>query len=186
MQLKNKKGIVAHRVVPQFPMGRGTGYRNDELTPTELIQLNDRLHQVSQIPSEGAQKADSAPPKRGAKGRRRNHCGAGLAEVSVDPEGWVYPCRLLQDPQFRTRNIRDQRLAHIFETDPILKTIQSRMVDKLHPCKTCIIKNDCGGGCRGIHFSFSQEHTQSHPLFCAHLRRAFALKLWQSQVEVVD
>jgi len=185
LQLKHKKGIGKHRIVPQFPMGRGVDYREDELTPTELVQLNDRLDQANRnLVHRQPEELGSKPPKSGGKGRRRAHCGAGLGEVSVDPEGWVYPCRLLQAAQFKTKNIRDQRLSEIYRTDATLKTIQGRTVENLHPCKTCIIKNDCGGGCRGIHVSFSQEHINSHPLFCAHLRRAFELKAWKATGEV--
>jgi len=183
VQLKRKQGIGEHRIVPQFPLGRGVDYRKDELTPTELVQLNDHLDQVKRTVSEPANPV-AAPAKASPKGIRRSHCGAGLSEVSVDPEGWVYPCRLLQDAPFKTKNIRDERLREIYRTDRTLQTIQSRTVERLHPCKTCIIKNDCGGGCRGIHVSFSHEHIRSYPLFCAHLRRAFEVKAWRSTGKV--
>ena len=52
------------------------------------------------------------------------------------------------------------------------------MVDTLTPCKTCIIKNHCGGGCRGVHFSYTQDYLDAHPLFRAYLRRSFEAKAW--------
>jgi radical SAM protein with 4Fe4S-binding SPASM domain len=114
----------------------------------------------------------------------RDHCGAGLSEVSVDPEGWVYPCRLLQYARFKTDNVRARRLKQIFEDHAILRNIRSTTTKDLNPCKTCIIRNHCGSGCRGIHFSFTHDYIKSHPLFCAYLRSSFELQTWASTGEV--
>jgi radical SAM protein with 4Fe4S-binding SPASM domain len=87
---------------------------------------------------------------------------------------------LLQYPMFRTENVRDKRLAEIVTTNPALAGIRASVTETLHPCKTCIIKNHCGGGCRGIHFSFTHDYVKAHPLFCAYLRRAFESQAWAS------
>jgi len=183
LRLGRTRRLGQHRIVPQFPMGRGACSRNDELTPTELLQLNDQLSDVKRD-LEDNESCVTMEGAYGKKGLRRNHCGAGLSEVSIDPEGWVYPCKLLQYPQFRTQNIRDARLMDIFRNNPLLRSTQGKVVDTLHPCKTCIIKNDCGGGCRGIHVSFTQEYSQTHPLFCSYLRRAFEVPAWGSTGDV--
>lgn len=180
LQLGQTRQIGQHKIVPQFPMGRGACNRNDELTPNELIHLSDRLHIAICDMAEDTQACIKPEGAYNAKGKRRIHCGAGLSEVSIDPEGWVYPCKLLQYPQFRTQNIRDARLADIFANNPLLGSIQGRVVDTLHPCKTCIIKNHCGGGCRGIHYSFTQEYINAHPLFCTFLRHSFEVEAWNS------
>jgi radical SAM protein with 4Fe4S-binding SPASM domain len=178
-RLIRTRRIGQHKIVPRFPMGRGASSRNDELTPTELLQLSDHIHNANRDLENGHSHV-KPEGSYGKKGIRRNHCGAGFSEVSIDPEGWVYPCKLLQYPQFRTQNIRDARLKDIFHNDPLLGSIQSRVVDTLHPCKTCIIKNHCGGGCRGIHVSFTQEYIQAHPLFCSYLRRSFEVQAWEN------
>ncbi len=171
-----------HRIVPQFPMGRGGGSRarSGELTQEELLGVPDRLRQANREASQAGETRVSAEGNYTDKMVRRNHCGAGLSEVSIDPEGWVYPCRLLQYPQFRTGNIRNQKLADIIAEHPALRSIRATVVDTLMPCKTCIIKYQCGGGCRGIHFSFTHEYVKAHPLFCAYLRRAFEARAWAS------
>jgi radical SAM protein with 4Fe4S-binding SPASM domain len=182
-RLVRTRQLGQHRIMPQFPMGRGACARDDELTPTDLLHLPEHLHAIQQeVEDERAgMKIEGAYSQ---KGLRRNHCGAGLSEVSVDPEGWVYPCKLLQYPQFRTQNIREARLGEIFRRDPLLRRLQGTSVETLHPCKTCIIKNHCGGGCRGIHVSFTQNYMQAHPLFCAYLRRAFEGQAWGSTGDV--
>ncbi|HLN63615.1 MAG TPA: radical SAM protein [Symbiobacteriaceae bacterium] len=180
-----KRKIGTHKIMPQYPMGRGAENRYGELTVPELLGLNDRLNQVNiDLESEGEGELRAPNEAKGtSKGTRRAHCGAGLAEVSVDPEGWVYPCKLLQYTELRSDNIRDRRLAEIV-THPVIAGTAKRVVDTLHPCKTCIVKNHCGGGCRGIHYSFTGAYTETEPLFCAHLRRSFEVYAWSTTGEV--
>src|SRR5262245_57697830 len=146
-----RRPVGQHRIVPQYPMGRGADTRWDELTPGELLDLDDNLHRVTEaldaVPDEN-RTAHCTRASTSSKCVRRSHCGAGLSEVSVDPEGWVYPCKLLQYEQYRAGNVRDRRLVEIFAADPILARFQRPFVNTLQPCTTCIIKNHCGGGCR--------------------------------------
>jgi radical SAM protein with 4Fe4S-binding SPASM domain len=182
----NQKRVDQHRITPQFPMGRGACSRSGELTSSEILNLSDQIYHakrdlVGGNESETKHKIDG---NYNNKGIRRNHCGAELSEVSVDPEGWVYPCKLLQYPQFRTGNIREQPLVDIVNNHPSLQSTRSRVADTLAPCKSCIIKNHCGGGCRGIHFSLTNEYIKSNPLFCAYLRRSFEGQAWASTGDV--
>jgi len=142
--------------------------------------LNDRMYRLNQELDEQQPRKVRAEGESVDKGSLRSHCGAGLSEVSVDPEGWVYPCKLLQYPQFRSGNIRESRLGKIYDTHAVLKLARATTVKQLEPCSTCIIRNACGGGCRGIHFSFTNEYIKSHPLFCAYLRRAFEGRAWKT------
>ena len=75
-----------HKVVPQFPMGRGGGSREDELEPDELLALNDRMQQAERDLGPHEKRAGVEGESSG-KRQLRKHCGAGLSEVSVDPEG---------------------------------------------------------------------------------------------------
>jgi radical SAM protein with 4Fe4S-binding SPASM domain len=176
-----RRRIGDHRIVPQFPMGRAQGRRarRGELTPEQLLGLNERMQEAAAA-AHCSLEEGSLEGSGGSKMLRRNHCGAGLSEIAVDPEGWVYPCKLLQYPQFRTDNVRDRSLTEIVANHPRLRAARANVVEKLHPCKTCIIKYHCGGGCRGIHFSFTHDYIQAHPMFCAYLRRTFEAKAWQS------
>jgi radical SAM protein with 4Fe4S-binding SPASM domain len=170
--------IGQHRIVAQFPMGRGAHARADELTAQEILNLPDRLHALY---AANARKPRMRPEGTySEKGQLRLHCGAGLSEVSVDPEGWVYPCKLLQYPEFRTQNVRDARLVDIYANNPILQGTRGKVAKNMQPCSTCIIRNGCGGGCRGIHYSFTNEYASAHPLFCAYLRRQFEVRAWNS------
>ncbi|HJQ71627.1 MAG TPA: radical SAM protein [Blastocatellia bacterium] len=179
LKFARKRPIGQLRIIPQFPMGRAASARADELPPAEVMGLNDQLHQASCDLEEGEARV-SPEGTYSSKRIIRNHCGAGLSEVSVDPEGWVYPCKLLQYEKFKTHNVRNQRLIDIFNQHPVLRQLRGNVANTMHPCKTCIIKNHCGGGCRGIHFSFTQEYIEAHPLFCAYLRSTFEVQAWAS------
>ncbi|WP_025717974.1 radical SAM/SPASM domain-containing protein [Paenibacillus sp. 1-18] len=184
LSFARNRQLGVHRIIPQFPMGRGGCNRNSELSPSELMSLNDQLYRANQ---ELTSESDTQIQTEGSYSRkksRRNHCGAGLSEISIDPEGWVFPCKLLQYSEFKTDNIRDRRLAEIFQNHPSFKVIQSKVVDKLSSCKTCIIKNHCGGGCRGIHYSFTEKYIQSDQMFCAYLRSTFEHQTWSSTGDI--
>jgi len=183
LQLVHEWKVGEHRIVPQFPMGRGAIARDGELSDEELLRLDDYLYAAQRkFKQEGT--SYSAEGSYSTEGMRRNHCGAGLSEVSVDPEGWVYPCRLLQYTEFRTGNIREQRLTDIVSAHPTLLGVRSRTADRLQPCSTCIIRNHCGGGCRGMHYSFTGDYSKANPLFCAYLRHVFEVEAWSGTGEV--
>jgi radical SAM protein with 4Fe4S-binding SPASM domain len=184
LRLSREKSIGQHKIVPQFPMGRAAEHRDDELTPSQLIGLNDKIYRLNQELDDQQPRNVRAEGGSVDKGSLRVHCGAGLSEVSVDPEGWVYPCKLLQYPQFRSGNIRETPLAEIYEKHPVLGNIRATTAKQLQPCSTCIIRNACGGGCRGIHFSFTNDYIQAHPLFCAYLRRSFEGRAWATTGEM--
>lgn len=167
--------IGQHRIIPQYPMGRGGEARADELPAGALLDLADTLHRVGDTDRSDLVEPEAATT---SKGIRRSHCGAGLSEVSVDPEGWVYPCKLLQDDRYRAGNVRDRRLREIFMTDPAITDFHRPFVSTLQPCITCVVKNHCGGGCRGIHASFSGDWRVAEPLFCAQLRREFEVMVF--------
>ncbi len=183
--LVDKWKIGEHRILPQFPMGRGDASRDDELAEEDLLRLGDYLYNARrEITRDAVTTRTAVEGSYSTRMTRRNHCGAGLSEIAVDPEGWIYPCKLLQYARFKTSNIRDLRLAAIFAEHPILREVRARTADTLYPCKTCIIKNHCGGGCRGIHFSFTNDYIKAHPLFCAYLRHIFEVAAWSSTGDV--
>jgi radical SAM protein with 4Fe4S-binding SPASM domain len=163
-----KRQIGDHRIVPQSPMGRGADRRDDELSDEQMVGFEDQLF------------ASGSSPRGVTKGRTRNHCGAGLSELSVDPEGWVFPCKLLQYPENRVGNVRESTLAQLVNTSSHLDEIRQPFTETLKPCSTCIIRTSCGGGCRGIHASHTKSWSAADPLQCAALRRNFELNAFAS------
>ena len=184
LRLGERFRIGRQRIVPQFPMGRGGNNRRTELTPDEVLNLGDTLNAAKQALAEDGHVPASLEGNYSTKRMRRNHCGAGLSEISVDPEGWVYPCRLLQYPNLKGDNIRTRSLREIYADSVPLREARARRAETLQPCRTCIIREHCGGGCRGIHTSFTQDPGRAHPLFCAFLRGTFEAEAWASTGEL--
>jgi radical SAM protein with 4Fe4S-binding SPASM domain len=184
LSLREDRRIGTHRVTPQFPMGRAADSGNDPLDPDHLLALDDRMHaaQVAMAGESGAAPEPAHPAR--SKGLRRIHCGAGLSEVSVDPEGWVFPCRLLQYHRHRGDNVRDMRLADIVARNANIATVRNATTDRDVKCSTCVIRENCGGGCKGIHASFTADAFQKDALFCGHLRRAFEVQAWSTTGDV--
>lgn len=172
-------GIGQQKIVPQFPMGRGHDSQADALRDDQLLGLNDRISRLLEIRPVTPAPAPSREGNYGRKGTTRIHCGAGLSEVSVDPEGWVYPCKLLQYAQYKGSNVRERRLEETYGADPVLRAARHQTADRLEPCKSCLVQRHCGGGCRGIHTSFSGAYADSSPLFCAFIRRSFEAEVWR-------
>jgi radical SAM protein with 4Fe4S-binding SPASM domain len=174
--------INQHRITPQSPMARGVHTRNEELTPNDFLDLDDTLYSLNnKIEATSWHSSDETSPSMlETKGHFRNHCGAGVSELAVDPEGWVYPCKLLQNNQCRGENIRNRSISEIFSTDPALKVFHQSFTSFLEPCKKCVIQHECGGGCRGIHAAYSNNWIKSDALFCSQMRRSFELKVFST------
>jgi radical SAM protein with 4Fe4S-binding SPASM domain len=180
LALREDRRIGTHRITPQFPMGRAKETGNDPLEPDELLALDDRIHDVRV--AMGATGTDVKRPRglSRVKGVRRVHCGAGLSEVSVDPEGWVFPCRLLQFAHHRGDNIREIRLVDMVSRNANIAAVRNATAPSHPKCSTCVIREHCGGGCKGIHASFTSDAFEKNPLFCTHLRKAFEVQAWST------
>ncbi len=178
LRFMGKYRVDRHRIMPMFPMGRGATAHDAQLTPDEFMALNERIFRASERLKETCKVVTEG--SYSTKKSRRERCGAGFSEVSVDPEGWVYPCRLLQYPEFRASNIREKPLAEIIKTDRVIRDTACLTVHTMRPCENCIIKYHCGGGCRGVHYSFTGECTRWSLLFCSFLRRSFEVQAWVS------
>jgi len=180
LSLRQDRRIGIHRVTPQFPMGRAVEDGNDPLDPDDLLAIDDRIHATAvAMAAEG--KDVSWPPRLlTMKGSRRLHCGAGLSEVSVDPEGWVFPCRLLQFDRHRGDNIRHMRLVDIVTRNASIAAVRNATTYRHPKCSTCVIRESCGGGCKGVHASFTADAFQMDAVFCGHLRRNFEVQGWST------
>lgn len=69
-------------------------------------------------------------------------CGAGRRFVSILPNGDIYPCH-------RFAGMGNYRIGSIFNSDSFgtFSRYWNETVDKRSDCKTCWIRNYCGGGC---------------------------------------
>jgi radical SAM protein with 4Fe4S-binding SPASM domain len=179
-----EQSVDEHRIVPQFPMGRGGESRTNELPVSDFFSFGRSV-----LEARRRQEGKSLPKSRvdgvqpHAKGTFRNHCGAGVSEVSVDPEGWVYPCRLIQGAEHRIGNVRTQQLDALLQGAYLERSVR-RNTANIQMCRTCVIRNYCGGGCRGVHSSYSGSPDKNSVLFCTFLRNGFELNAWSTTGDV--
>lgn len=79
-------------------------------------------------------------------------CGAGITDLSVSPEGNIYPCFMLfGEDNYKMGNIYDD---NVFESD-LFKKVKGQYVEgvknSIEECQKCYIKNLCHG-CLGVNY----------------------------------
>ena len=75
-------------------------------------------------------------------------CGAGCKNLSVDVDGGLYPCHMLQSHEFLLGNVFQEDLDAILERtmDAVMQWLPP--VERIEGCRNCEFSLVCGGGCR--------------------------------------
>ena len=84
-------------------------------------------------------------------------CGAGVATLSIDPEGNIFPCdELVGCSEFFCGNIDNKNLRGVLKRAPI-KKCKARTIKNIKECKSCIWAHYCTAGClsKSYHFNCS-------------------------------
>jgi mycofactocin biosynthetic radical S-adenosylmethionine protein MftC len=81
-----------------------------------------------------------------------NMCGACKLTCCISPEGNVYPCAFLQDPEFLAGRLPGDDFAHIWENAPVFHSFRGL---EIKSCESCHRFDLCHGGCPAIAY-----HTQ--------------------------
>lgn len=113
---------------------------------------------------------------------RRVQCGAAIGEISVAPNGDVFPCHTLHKKEFICGNLRRQSLKEIIKSSKIINFFKDLTVDKIDKCNRCDLRYICGGGCRSMAYSISGRIDGYNNLFCEYLRYESINKLWDSSM----
>lgn len=88
-------------------------------------------------------------------------CGAGRCAVSVDPEGWLYPCHRFQDhPEYRISHVSES-----FDTAISQKFAQLQS-ETIEPCNSCWALKLCWGCCPAESVAFSKPLGHPHAQWC--------------------
>ena len=81
-----------------------------------------------------------------------NMCGACKLTCCVSPEGRVYPCAFLQDPDFMAGQLPQENFAQLWQTSPVFESFRRL---EIKSCESCHRFDLCHGGCPAIAY-----HTQ--------------------------
>ena len=81
-----------------------------------------------------------------------NMCGACKLTCCISPEGNVYPCAFLQDPEFLAGRLPDDDFTDIWQNSPVFHSFRRL---EIKSCESCQRFDLCHGGCPAIAY-----HTQ--------------------------
>ena len=88
-------------------------------------------------------------------------CGAGRSALSVDPQGWIYPCHRFHD-------ISDYRISHVTKPfdDSISQKFSRLKCMDIEPCNSCWAVKFCWGCCPAESMAFSKPLGYPHQKWC--------------------
>jgi mycofactocin biosynthetic radical S-adenosylmethionine protein MftC len=89
-----------------------------------------------------------------------NMCGAAKLTCSIAPDGKIYPCPFLQEPEFEAGDIRKENFADIWKNGTALELFRHRNVDA---CHTCYRLDSCHGGCPAVGYYISKSLNEPDP-----------------------
>lgn len=114
----------------------------------ELALNDEQLARLGHMAAWGEIGLDKETSFDAAAGlQAKKNCGAGATEVSVDANGSVYPCHMLQFPELRMGNLFSGTIEDAL-TSEVGKQFAALHVDSLTGCSECASRYLCGGGCR--------------------------------------
>ena len=82
-----------------------------------------------------------------SENRRRkglDMCGAAKMTCCISPNGDVYPCAFLQEPAFKSGNIRDHSLKNLWDHSLVMQELRDLNIET---CESCNRFEYCRGGC---------------------------------------
>jgi radical SAM protein with 4Fe4S-binding SPASM domain len=110
----------------------------------------------------------------------RFSCGIGNGEISISPEGDVFPCHTLHKSELLCGNLRDQGLGEIVENSMILKRLRNFNVNQINICKECDFKYLCGGGCLAMNYNINGDFFSKNNFYCEYLKLEQIERMWTS------
>lgn len=107
-----------------------------------------------------------------AKQRKNRKCAIGDAEISIAPNGDIFPCHMLHEPSLCAGNALKEDIATIYKTSSVLKSCRSLTVENIEGCRDCPIRYICGGSCRARAY-FETGRLDKAGDFCSYEKLAF-------------
>lgn len=177
IELVGRMGIQQHNTNVHLPMGRG---QEDGLECTEE-EVREGRFQLGQALSENMDRdyilrriQNSFPIPY----LTRRGCGAATTEMYVNYDGILYPCRLLQFPDFVAGNLKESSLLELMEDSEVLYNCRRLYRVAIEECKECSIESFCRGGCRAMHYLYTGDPFVNSKRICDIVKEDLEMALW--------
>ncbi len=105
-------------------------------------------------------------------------CGAGCKNLSVDADGGLYPCHMMQSEEYLMGNVFQEDLGTILDRTRDDVPLWLLPVERIDACRECEFKFVCGGGCRARTINSGTQLTDKDP-YCA-LSKGFYEKMFDA------
>jgi radical SAM protein with 4Fe4S-binding SPASM domain len=110
----------------------------------------------------------------------RRQCGVGNGVVSVDPNGDIYPCQTLHEPEFKMGNAFKSGLAGALETAPNRDQARYATVDQIEECNVCPVRYVCSSGCRSEAYTREGDFLARNKDLCPTFYKIAVDRPWES------
>lgn len=177
IELVGRMGIQQHNTNVHLPMGRG---KEDGLECSDEEVLEGRF-QLGQALQENMDREYILQRIRNSFPTpylSRRGCGAATTEMYVNYDGALYPCRLLQFPDFVAGNINESSLLELMEDSEVLYNCRRLYRAEIKECKECSIERFCRGGCRAMHYLYTGDIFVNSQRICNMVKDDLELTLW--------
>ena len=155
------KGKVSFQ--PLFNMGEGRKCGDISINGLEYYESLKSAEVSSFLP--GYKKNIHAFRKRPYK-----RCALAREELSVGPNGDLYPCHMLHLNEYKMGNLNNDEIENLMCGEKY-RELNKINVDTLPQCGACIVRNFCGGGCRA-RVNLREEGIIGNDLFCDFEKRS--------------
>ncbi len=114
-----------------------------------------------------------------AGGFKSKYCGIGSNRaLYVRSDGILYPCGDTCISEFQLANLKEQRLAEVWNDSKKLKELRRLNIDTMNPnCAVCDVRYYCAGDCRGENYQQTGEFTAPH-FKCKEIRESVLEIIW--------
>ncbi len=105
------------------------------------------------------------------RGTPSKRCAMATEELSVGPNGDLYPCHMLHYPELKVGNISSvESIEDLYNKSQVLSYLRALTVDSIPQCRDCFVRNFCAGGCRA-RLDFYNDGLEGNDSFCIFEKR---------------
>ncbi|TEB05786.1 Antilisterial bacteriocin subtilosin biosynthesis protein AlbA [Pelotomaculum schinkii] len=106
----------------------------------------------------------------------KKNCGLGINQLSISPDGFVFPCHALQQKQYVLGTLKQESIRNIYERAAD-KYSKFSVDTSIKGCQACWLRHFCGGGCR-VRALWHTGNIDGHDPRCSVLKSSIETAMW--------